>query len=43
MVDGEAEQLKGDGEGSDSWPHYIRKYKLMIVHLVICVWSLFSH
>jgi hypothetical protein len=32
MVDGEAEQLKCDGEGSDSWPQYTRKYKLMIVH-----------
>ena len=31
MVGGETEQLKGGGEGSDSWPQYIRKYKLMIV------------
>jgi hypothetical protein len=31
MVEGEAEQLKGDAEASDSWSLCRRKYKLMVV------------
>jgi hypothetical protein len=39
---GEAEQLKGDGAGSVSWPQYIRKYKLMIVQFIdLCLFIMF--